>query len=204
MKQKAKANSLDVDYSNFVREVHEKRSKTVISAQCPDTGSSFSSTGRVTVSIDIRSREELQALVGAYPSLTSDVIAWCALRGLLFRARENPLISPSPSALKLLVLMDALLDGAQDVSTAWSLIKPLELVIKREQARKNAQSKNAEPRAWLLTQWSNRDDATESKKSFADRHVDFIRRKFKDSKGQPLGIQASTIERDWLPKTKTE
>ena len=204
MKQKAQANSLDVDYSNFVKEIHEKRPEIVISVSCPDTGSSFSSTGRGTVSVDIRSPEELQSLARAYPYFTSDVIAWSALRWVLLQARENPLISPSPSTLKLLVLMDALLDGAKDGSTAWSLIKPLELVIKREQARKNAQSKNAEPRAWLLTQWSNRDDATESKKSFADRHVDFIRRKFKDSKGRPLGIQASTIERDWLPKTKTE
>lgn len=61
-------------------------------------------------------------------------------------------------------------------------------------ARKSAQSKNAEPRAWVLSEWQNRTDKGQSKASFARQYAPLVKAKF------DVLVNADTISRDWLPK----
>jgi len=63
-------------------------------------------------------------------------------------------------------------------------------------ASDNAKSKNAIARAWVLTEWEKRPDKGQTKAAFSRDHVHFVKQKF----GQK--IDAQTIARDWLPKTK--
>ena len=66
-------------------------------------------------------------------------------------------------------------------------------------ARKSAQSKNAEPRAWVLSEWQNRTDKGQSKASFAKQYAPLVKKRFpKDS----AAVNPETIARDWLPKDK--
>ena len=66
-------------------------------------------------------------------------------------------------------------------------------------ARKSAQSKNAEPRAWVLSEWQNRTDKGQSKASFARQYATLVKKRFpKDS----AAVTPETIARDWLPKAK--
>lgn len=65
-----------------------------------------------------------------------------------------------------------------------------------------AKNKNIQVRTWVIDEWNRRTNLAETKESFADRYSEQIRRKFKDSKGNPLDIKARTIETDWLPKGK--
>ena len=62
-----------------------------------------------------------------------------------------------------------------------------------------AKSKNAEPRAWVLSEWTNRQDRGQSKASFARQYAPMVKKRFpKDS----AAVTPETIARDWLPKGK--
>ncbi len=62
-----------------------------------------------------------------------------------------------------------------------------------------AKSKNAAPRAWVLSEWNNRTDQGQSKASFARQYAPMVKKRFpKDS----AAVTAETIARDWLPKAK--
>ncbi len=62
-----------------------------------------------------------------------------------------------------------------------------------------AKSKNAQPRAWVLSEWNNRQDKGQSKASFARQYAPMVKKRFpKDS----AAVTPETIARDWLPKGK--
>jgi len=70
-------------------------------------------------------------------------------------------------------------------------------------ASDNAKSKNARARAWVLSEWLNRDDQGQSKASFARQYAALVKTKFRDTdKGKDQTVTPETIARDWLPKTK--
>lgn len=59
-----------------------------------------------------------------------------------------------------------------------------------------ARSKNAAPRAWVLTAWMDRKDEGQSKAAFSRQYAILVKQVFK------LAVTADTIARDWLPKNK--
>ncbi|MBK6558565.1 hypothetical protein [Candidatus Skiveiella danica] len=62
-----------------------------------------------------------------------------------------------------------------------------------------AKSKNAQPRAWVLSEWHNRTDKGQSKASFARQYAPIVKKRFpKDS----AAVTPDTIAREWLPKAK--
>jgi len=61
-------------------------------------------------------------------------------------------------------------------------------------ARRNAKSKNDEPRAWVFREWAARSNRKKSKRKFAEEYAPLVNEKFK------IRISADRIERYWLPK----
>jgi len=59
-----------------------------------------------------------------------------------------------------------------------------------------ARLKNKIPRVWVLSEWENRVDKLQGKAAFARQYAPLVKKQFK------LSVNATTIERDWLPKTK--
>lgn len=69
-------------------------------------------------------------------------------------------------------------------------------VYKSLKASNAAKSKNAKPRAWVISKWETRIDKGQSKSSFAQQYALLVKSKF------DLLVTPSTIERGWLPKGK--
>ncbi len=63
-------------------------------------------------------------------------------------------------------------------------------------ASNNAKSKNANARAWVLSNWEIRSDQEQKKSEFARIYVGLVKNKF------DLIVNPETIARAWLPKTK--
>ncbi|MEI7516830.1 MAG: hypothetical protein WCK81_15695, partial [Betaproteobacteria bacterium] len=62
--------------------------------------------------------------------------------------------------------------------------------------RKAAQSKNADPRAWVLSEWKNRKDKSQGKAAFARQYAPLVKRKFS------VVVIPDTIARAWLKEVK--
>ena len=60
-----------------------------------------------------------------------------------------------------------------------------------------ARSKNAVPRAWVLSEWASRPDIEQSKAAFGRVYAPLIKKQFR------LIVNPETIARDWLPKNKS-
>ena len=57
-----------------------------------------------------------------------------------------------------------------------------------------ARSKNAVPRAFVLSAWADRSDRGQSKESFGKQFAPLVKKQF------DLNVTSGTIARDWLPK----
>lgn len=64
-------------------------------------------------------------------------------------------------------------------------------------AKNAASKKNANPRAWVQSEWEKRTDKGQSKASFARQYAPLVKRE------HSLLVTTETIARDWLPKAET-
>lgn len=129
--------------------------------------------------------------------------AWMRVTKLIESAQKDPDISVNPDAMEFLSMMKTLSGDAWGHWEISRVLQPLIDQVKSEQAKRNAQSKNEAPRAWVLTEWENRTDKGQSKASFARQYAALAKIKFRDTdKGKDLKVTPVTIARDWLPKAK--
>jgi hypothetical protein len=83
------------------------------------------------------------------------------------------------------------------ILTAALLIKLMKLERTRT-TKQAASSKNAAARNWVQNQWMTHGHTAETKKMFAEDHIELVKKKFKNGKGGELEITFKTIYTEWL------
>lgn len=145
--------------------------------------------------LGFNSTEDMQRFIGEeYPPETG---AWKRIAELATLAKGDQWVKQSESAVAFLGMVEAIANRTMGGDSPTQILGPLSDFLKSEQARKNAQSKNGEARAWILNAWENRKDKGQSKAAFSKDSVHFLKQKF----GQKI-VEPETIARDWLPKAK--
>ena len=105
-------------------------------------------------------------------------------------------ISCVPEAVAFLKMVESIAERAFGDDSDKEILRPLIDILKSDEARKNAQSKNSAARAWVLEEWENRADKGQGKAAFSRQHSPLVKQKF------TLLVTPDTIARDWLPKGK--
>ena len=117
----------------------------------------------------------------------------------LMAAIEDPAIQQNPEAVKVidswLTNVDFFGFGHKTAECVAPSEKLISEWVRSSDAAKKASKKNAEPRAWVLTEWQGRPDLGQSKASFARQYVPLVKQRF------GVLVTEDTIKRDWLPKS---
>lgn len=126
--------------------------------------------------------------------------AWKRISELMREAKSDPAIKHNEGAVDFLSMMETLTKYAFSHWDAKMTLKPIidhgDERGASLRSRNAAQSKNAEPRAWVLSEWDGRTNKDEKKAEFARQYSQKVRLKFN------LIVNPETISREWLPKTK--
>lgn len=127
------------------------------------------------------------------------VLAWDRASCYLASALEDPVIKANPEAVEVLAtwLHKTSLLG-HGGTTADDFEPPAAKILQWATSRRAAEvasKKNADPRAWVLTEWESRPDLGQSKASFARQYVPLVKQRF------GVLVTEDTIKRDWLPKS---
>lgn len=162
-----------------------------------DTAVTLEAPG-VNMTLVLNHKEDVQRFADDY--LSPETAAWKSIAGLARKGMSDPIISQSPKALSFLRMIEALADANLGEWPPEKTLQPIADFVKSQQAANNAKVKNQHAREWVLTAWENRSDRTQPKKTFAAEYAELIKQTFKNSRGLPLVVTPSTIERDWLPK----
>lgn len=146
---------------------------------------------------------------GAWPALELAILeelqnpkalAWDRACKYLIEALEDPDVKVNPETVKVINswLTDIDTFGYGHETSAIDVAPPVSLireVVRSWDAGEKASKKNAEPRAWVLTEWESRPDLGQSKASFARQYVPLVKQRF------GVLVTEDTIKRDWLPKS---
>jgi len=120
--------------------------------------------------------------------------AWLRIVDVMDLALLNPGITNNAHAAEFCSMVRQLAVCARGYSTIDQVLAPLKTAAKSMHASDVASKKNADPRAWVLKEWSGRTDHGQSKASFARQYASLVKAKF------GLDVTPDTIARDWLPK----
>ncbi len=127
-------------------------------------------------------------------------MAWEMAQRHIEAAMADPRIAANPDVVEM--LSDALLCidwnvyGRPPGENVWHWLVSHESVQKARshQASQAAKAKNAKPRQWVINQWRDRTDVSQSKSSFARQYASLVKTNYR------LEVTPETIARDWLPK----
>ena len=147
-----------------------------------------------TMTIGFDSRENLQNFLDK--KFSPETGAWKRIAQIASNAKSDPWVIGSQTAVSFLGMIQAIADRAVGGYSAEEVLAPLSDFLKSEQAKRNAQSKNEAPRAWVLSEWLNRPDQGQKKAPFARQYSPLVKKQF------GLIVNPDTIARDWLPKAK--
>lgn len=146
------------------------------------------------MTIGFDSTENMQRFIGEkYPPETG---AWKRIAEIATLAKVDQWVRQSESAVTFLGMVEAIANRTMGGDSPMQILRPLSEFLKSDQARKNAQSKNGEMRAWVLSEWNNRTDTAMSKAAFSRQYAALVKSK------NDLIVTPETIARDWLPKAK--
>jgi hypothetical protein len=157
-------------------------------------GNEIDLSGPMYLTIKARSTEEFRELVELYyPPKTW---AWRRISEICREAMHDADICRVPEAVAFLKMVESITERAYGDDSDKEILRPLTDILKSDEARKNAQSKNSAARAWVLEEWGSRADKGQGKAAFSRQHSPLVKQKFS------LLVTPDTIARDWLPKGK--
>ena len=124
--------------------------------------------------------------------------AWDRLCEVLVAAIEDVVIGSNQTATEFLEIMLSVartVDGSEDIDCVMGVFGP---IFKSQTAYTNSINSKPDPsiRRWVLDQWWDRPDKSQSKAAFSRQHSELVRKKY------GVSITSDTISRDWLPKNK--
>lgn len=131
-----------------------------------------------------------------------EVMAWEALNRHLQAALGDPAIKSEPTVRGMVEdVLGVIEDNADWAQTdgeppLWGFLSHHEAAKQARSfnARMAARSKNAIPRAWVVSEWNDRTDRGQSKASFGKQYASLVKARF------DVDVTPEQIYRAWLPK----